>query len=234
MAPFLDPTQLKLYTLIWRRFVASQMAPAIQNLTTVDVVIGGNDAQEYTFRATATVPVFAGFSKVYKDAKKSKDESREAEVLGSLKTGDPLTIRDFKTEQKFTEPPPRYSEAALIKELEENGIGRPSTYATILRTIQDRDYVNREQGKLIPTELGFSVNDFLVERLPELFDVGFTARMEQELDEIEEGKVSWTDMMADFYAKFSPWLEDARNSDAPPPEELFSSPAAPPREKFVY
>ena len=219
MAPFLDPTQLKLYTLIWRRFVASQMAPAIQNLTTVDVVIGGNDAQEHTFRATATVPVFAGFSKVYEDAKKSKDESREAEVLGSLKTGDPLTIRDFKTEQKFTEPPPRYSEAALIKELEENGIGRPSTYATILRTIQDRDYVNREQGKLIPTELGFSVNDFLVERLPELFDVGFTARMEQELDEIEEGKVSWTDMMADFYAKFSPWLEDARNSDAPPPEE---------------
>ena len=219
MEPFLDSSQFRLYALIWRRFTASQMAPAIQNLTTVDVVLGGSDSHAYTFRATASVPVFAGFSKVYEDEKKTKSESREAEVLGSLKSGDPLTIKEFETEQKFTEPPPRYSEAALIKELEENGIGRPSTYATTLRTIQDRAYVDREQGKLIPTELGFRVNDFLVGRLPELFDVGFTAKMEQELDEIEEGKVSWTDMMADFYAKFSPWLEEARDFDAPPPEE---------------
>ena len=219
MAPFLDSTQLRLYTLIWRRFTASQMAPAIQNLTTVDVPLGGADSHNYTFRATTTVPVFAGFSKVYEDEKKSKDESREAEVLGSLKTGDPLTIADFGKEQKFTEPPPRYSEAALIKELEENGIGRPSTYATILKTIQDRAYVDRDQGKLMPTELGFRVNDFLVGRLPELFDVGFTAKMEQELDEIEEGKVGWTDMMTEFYAKFAPWLEAARDFDAPPPDE---------------
>ncbi|MDR0932296.1 MAG: type I DNA topoisomerase [Victivallales bacterium] len=237
MAAFLDSTQLKLYTLIWRRFVASQMAPAIQSLSTVDVVIGGRDSHSYTFRATATVPVFAGFSKVYEDAKKSKDESREAEVLGSLKTGDALTIRDVATEQKFTEPPSRYSEAALIKELEENGIGRPSTYATILRTIQDRDYVNREQGKLIPTELGFQVNDFLVGRLPALFDVGFTAQMEQELDEIEEGKISWTDMMTDFYSKFSPWLDAAKVSDAPSANEaetllkLFDGVAFAPPEK---
>ncbi len=216
MAPFLDPMQLKLYSLIWRRFVASQMTPAVQNLTTVDVGIHGADSHTYTFRATATVPVFPGFSRVYEEVAKKKDELAEAAVLGRLKEGAPLTIRDFEKEQKFTEPPPRYSEAALIKELEENGIGRPSTYATILRTIQDRDYVSRDHGKLVPTELGFSVNDYLVERLPALFDVGFTARMEKELDEIEEGKVRWTEMMADFYSKFAPWLAEAKNSDMLP------------------
>ncbi len=215
MAPYLDASQLKLYTLIWRRFVASQMTPAIQNLTTVDVPIDGADGREYTFRATATVPVFAGFTRVYEEVARKKDESREAEVLGALAAGDPLSIAKAEKEQKFTEPPPRYSEATLIKELEENGIGRPSTYATILRTIQDRDYVSREQGKLIPTELGFRVNDFLVGRLPALFDVGFTANMEKELDEIEEGKLSWVQMMEEFYSKFAPWVEEAKNFDAP-------------------
>lgn len=219
MAPYLDPMQLKLYSLIWRRFVASQMTPAVQNLTTVDVGVAGADARNYTFRATATVPVFPGFSKVYEEVSKRKDETREAEVLGKLREKQPLSIHDVEKEQKFTEPPPRYSEAALIKELEENGIGRPSTYATILRTIQDRKYVSREQGKLVPTELGFSVCDFLVEKLPALFDIGFTARMEQQLDEVEEGKVGWTDMMADFYAQFVPWLEAAKNSDLPPADE---------------
>ena len=216
MAAYLDPQQLKLYTLIWRRFVASQMTPAVVNLTTVDVGVDGSDGNGYTFRTTATVPVFPGHSKVYEDVAKRKDETQEAAVLGSLRERDPLELRKFDKEQKFTEPPPRYTEASLIKELEENGIGRPSTYATILRTIQDRNYVNREQGKLIPSELGFSVNDFLVERLPALFDIGFTAQMEKELDEIEEGKVGWTQMMEDFYSKFAPWVEDAKNSDAPP------------------
>ena len=219
MAPYLDPMQLKLYSLIWRRFVASQMTPAVQNLTTVDVGVAGADARNYTFRATATVPLFPGFSKVYEEVSRRKDETREAEVLGKLREKQPLSIRDVEKEQKFTEPPPRYTEAALIKELEENGIGRPSTYATILRTIQDRKYVSREQGKLVPTELGFSVCDFLVEKLPALFDIGFTARMEQQLDEVEEGKVGWTDMMADFYAQFVPWLEAAKNSDLPPADE---------------
>ncbi len=219
MAPYLDAQQLKLYSLIWRRFVASQMAPAIQNLTTVDVEIIDASGNHNTFRATATVPVFAGFSKVYEEIAKKKDETREAAVLGSLSENQGLELAEMTPEQKFTEPPPRYSEAALIKELEENGIGRPSTYATILRTIQDRNYVSREQGKLIPTELGFSVNDFLVQRLPALFDIGFTAQMEKELDEIEEGKIAWTEMMADFYAKFAPWLEEARHCDAPPEAE---------------
>ncbi len=219
MAPYLDAQQLKLYTLIWRRFVASQMTPALQNLTTVDVLLCGADSKEYTFRATATVPVFPGFSKVYEDAAKRKDESREAELLGSLKESDVLALGGLENEQKFTEPPPRFSEAALIKELEENGIGRPSTYATILRTIQDRDYVKREQGKLVPTELGFSVNDFLVGRLPALFDIGFTAKMEEKLDNIEEGKIGWVDMMQEFYERFAPWLAGAKEADLLPEDE---------------
>ncbi len=218
VAAYLDSSQLKLYTLIWRRFVASQMSACIQNLTTVDVAINGSDQKAYTFRATATVPVFPGFTQVYNDEGKGKDNSKEAAVLGSLKAQQPLAIAGAEKEQKFTEPPPRYTEASLIKELEENGIGRPSTYATILRTIQQRDYVNRDQGKLVPTELGFRVTDFLVEHLPELFDVGFTAGMERQLDEVEDGNRSWTGMMADFYAKFAPWLDHAKHSDAPAAE----------------
>ncbi len=216
VASFLDEKQLKLYSLIWRRFVASQMTPAVNNLTTVDLLVTGADRNKYTFRATAAVPVFAGFSKVYEDIVKKKDESALATALGGLQNNQELVISDYEKEQKFTEPPPRFTEASLIKELEENGIGRPSTYATILKTIQDRDYVSRDNGKLLPTALGFSVIDFLVERLPELFDIGFTAKMEQQLDEIEEGKVSWIAMMTEFYNKFAPWLESAKHSDAPP------------------
>ncbi len=222
MAPYLDAQQLKLYSLIWRRFVASQMTPAVQNLTTVDVAVAGADSKTYTFRATATVPVFPGFSRVYEDAARRKDESAESAVLGSLAEKDELKLKSFGNEQKFTEPPPRFSEASLIKALEENGIGRPSTYATILRTIQDRDYVNREQGKLVPTELGFSVNDFLVSRLPALFDIGFTAQMETELDEVEEGKIGWVGMMHEFYDRFSPWLAEAREADLLPTSEAES------------
>ncbi len=216
VAAFLDPGQLKLYTLIWRRFAASQMTPSIQDLTTVDVAIGGADGNEYTFRATASVPVFPGFLKVFGDEPRKKDETANAAVLGALKEKQPLTSAEYESEQKFTEPPPRYTEASLIKELEENGIGRPSTYATILRTIQTRDYVQIDQGKLLPTELGFRVTDFLVLHLPELFAVGFTARMEQELDEIEEGKVRYREMLCAFYEKFAAWLLQARQADAPP------------------
>ncbi|MBR7103745.1 MAG: type I DNA topoisomerase [Lentisphaeria bacterium] len=214
VAPFLDAAQLKLYTMIWKRFVASQMTPALLDQTTVDTLVNGSDQAAYTFRSTVSVMVFPGFTKLYDDTVKSKDE--EDTLPDGLKENELLTIRQFDSEQKFTEPPPRYSEAALIKELESNGIGRPSTYATILRTIQDRKYVKREQSKLIPTELGFSVNDFLVEKLPELFDIGFTAQMETLLDKIEEGEISWTGMMAGFYEKFAPWLKAAKESDAPP------------------
>ena len=214
VAPFLDPAQLKLYTMIWKRFVASQMTPAVFDQTSVDVLIKGADKKDYIFRSTASVPVFAGFTALYDDSVKNKEE--EETLPASLTENAVLQLDDFNMEQKFTEPPARYSEAALIKDLESNGIGRPSTYASILKTIQDREYVKREHGKLLPTELGFSVNDFLVEMLPELFDIGFTAEMETQLDDIEEGKISWTGMMADFYQKFAPWVKSAKESDAPP------------------
>ena len=214
VAPFLDPAQLKLYTMIWKRFVASQMTPAQFDQTSVDTLVRGSDSSDYTFRSTASVMVFPGFTQLYDDTVKAKDE--EDTLPDNLNVNDLIDIKKFNSEQKFTEPPARFSEAALIKELENNGIGRPSTYATILRTIQDREYVKREQNKLIPTELGFSVNDFLVEKLPELFNIGFTAQMETLLDKVEEGEISWTAMMADFYEKFAPWLKAAKDSDAPP------------------
>ena len=210
VAQFLDPMQLKLYTLIWKRFVASQMTPARQQLTTVDVEIQGADGRAFDFRSTATVTVFPGFTRLWDDGEKSKEEKENAAVLGKLREGDMPVVKKFDKEQKFTEPPPRYSEAALIKALEENGIGRPSTYATILRTIQERDYVRRDQGKLVPEELGFQVNDFLTDKLPLLFDIGFTAQMETKLDEIEEGKLSWIGMMTEFYRQFVPWLTAAK------------------------
>jgi DNA topoisomerase-1 len=238
MEPYLDASQLKVYTMIYRRFLASQMSPCIQKLTTVDVGIAGGDRNAYTFRATATVPVFDGFTRLYNDdAKPKRDEAETASVLGSLREKERLTAKEFEKEQKFTEPPPRYTEATLIKELEENGIGRPSTYATILRTIQQREYVSRDQGRLVPTELGNKTCDFLVENLSELFNVNFTAEMERELDEIENGTIKWTGMLADFYKKFEGWLDHARHNDAPPEEsaahliaQLEHAEFAPPRK----
>lgn len=222
VAPFLDPMQLKLYTLIWKRFVASQMVPARQQLTTVDVEIRGADGRAFDFRSTATVTLFPGFTRLWDDGEKSKEEKENAAVLGQLREGENPQVRKFDKEQKFTEPPPYYSEAALIKALEENGIGRPSTYATILRTIQDRNYVRREQGKLLPEELGFQVNDFLTDKLPLLFDIGFTAQMETKLDEIEEGKLPWIEMMTEFYKQFVPWLTAAKMRPQMP-EEISAS-----------
>ena len=219
LAPYLDPQQLKLYTLIWKRFVASQMVPAKQELITVDVNINGSDQKSYTFRSTATATTFPGFLKLAGDAAKQEKEECTPELLRKLNSGSIANINKFDKEQKFTEPPPRFTEATLIKQLEENGIGRPSTYATILRTIQERDYVKRELGKLIPTELGFTVNDFLVEKLPSLFDIGFTAQMEQKLDDVESGSLNWVQLMTDFYASFAKWVDDAKNSGAPPVEK---------------
>jgi len=216
VAPYLDAPLLKLYTLIWRRFVASQMSPAVQQLTTADVEITAKDRRVATFRATATVPVFPGFTAVFNDAAKRKDETEEAAILGTLREGDAVEPGEFRQEQKFTEPPPRYTEASLIKELEENGIGRPSTYATIMKTIVLRGYVTRDQGKLVPSELGCRVVDFLVLHLPQLFDVGFTAGMEEKLDAVERGEIGWTKMMHEFYDQFMPWMASAKLADAPP------------------
>lgn len=220
----LDAGQLKLYRLIWRRFLASQMAAAEQLRTTVDVEGCGADSRLYTFRATATVTTFPGFLKAYNieeegSARSEDEDSRDADALGRLREHAPCTLTDTLGEQKFTEPPPRFSEATLIKELESNGIGRPSTYATIVNTIQERAYVNKEKGKLIPTELGFKINDYLVASLPDLMQVGFTADMENQLDGVEEGKIQWTAMLKEFYEKFSRWLADAKNAGAPDAEK---------------
>ena len=223
----LDSQQWKLYNLIWRRFAASQMASCEQLRTTVDVLANGKDGHSYDFRSAATVTTFPGFLRAY-DIKEEgvvneEDEDlRDAEALKDLAAGDTCKFADVLGEQKFTEPAPRFSEATLIKELESNGIGRPSTYATIVNTIQVRKYVSKEKGKLIPTELGFRINDYLVGKLPELFQVGFTADMENKLDSVEEGKVVWTEMMHDFYGKFINWLNSAKTEGAPEGEKAAS------------
>lgn len=215
---FLDPQQLRLYTLIWRRFVACQMAPAQLERTTVDIL--GGERDRFNFRSTATVVKFNGFLRAYNiqeegDAGEEDDDTRNADVLAALKPDEACRLERETAEQKFTEPLPRFSEATLIKELEVNGIGRPSTYATIVNTIQVRKYVSKEKGRLIPTDLGFRINDYLVASLPELFQVGFTASMEKLLDNIEEGEIQWTAMMQTFYEKFSKWLKTAKGAGAP-------------------
>ena len=213
LAGVLDSAQHKLYTLIWKRFVASQMAPAKLKQLAVDVTKTGANGNRYTFRANAQVTLFPGFLAVFPDNKK-EEAQEQMRLLSSLKENELCTAEKITPEQKFTEPPPRYTEASLIKELEENGIGRPSTYATILKTIQARNYVVREKSSLYPSELGFQVNDFLVAALPELFQVDFTRQMEEQLDRIEDGKVKWTNMLHTFYDQFTPWLEKAKAAGA--------------------
>lgn len=216
-AKFLDGPQLKLYALIWRRFVASQMSSARQTRTTVDVDISGADGVDYTMRAVSTVTDFPGFTKVYEDKEGRDGDEAGPKVLSELSEGMACELVALRGDRKETEPPPRFSEASLIRELEANGIGRPSTYASIVNTIQTRKYVLREKGRLFPTELGFSVNDYLIGdgNLAKLFNVKFTANMEEELDRIEEGRLSWTEMLKKFYGDFSAWVESAKFADAP-------------------
>jgi len=203
MKRYLKEDELKLYKLIWQRFVASQMTPAVFDQTSVDIE-ARNDGESFTFRVTGSVLKFEGFLKVYEESKEGKDEEDEAlkHKLPPLEPGQKLTLKALTPEQHFTEPPPRYNEASLVKELEERGIGRPSTYAAILTTIQERQYVQKLGGKFSPTEIGFVVTDLLVKNFPDIFDVAYTARLEEELDEIEDGKEKWTDALADFYKKF--------------------------------
>jgi DNA topoisomerase-1 len=200
---YLQEDEYKVYKLIWQRFVASQMSPAVFDQTTVDIdAKRGNDA--YRFRVTGSVLKFEGFLKVYEEAKDSKDEEEEAlkHKLPVLTEGQKLTLKGLDVEQHFREPPPRFNEASLVKELEERGIGRPSTYSAIISTIQERQYVQKVGGKFIPTEIGFVVTDLLVENFKDIFDLQYTARLEEELDEIEDGKERWTDALAEFYKKF--------------------------------
>ena len=208
---YLKEDEFKVYKLIWQRFVASQINPAVFDQTTVDID-AKSGADTFWFRVTGSVLKFDGFLKVYEESKEGKDEEDEElkHKLPVLEAGQKLTLRELKPEQHFTEPPPRYNEASLVKELEERGIGRPSTYATILGTIQERQYVTKTGGKFLPTEIGFVVTDLLVENFKDIFDPQYTARLEEELDEIEEGKEKWTDALADFYKKFEKDLRYAQ------------------------
>jgi DNA topoisomerase-1 len=208
---YLKEDEYKVYKLIWQRFVASQIMPAVFDQTTVDIDAKAKNGDVFWFRVTGSVLKFDGFLRVYEESKEGKDEEDEElkHKLPALEAGQKLTLKELKPEQHFTEPPPRYNEASLVKELEERGIGRPSTYSAILSTIQERQYVQKLGGKFTPTEIGLVVTDLLVENFRDIFDVAYTARLEEELDEIEEGKEKWTDTLADFYKKFQKDLKYA-------------------------
>lgn len=201
---FLSPDQYRLYRLIWQRAIASQMAAAIMDSTSVDVVAGPEGGEKpYLFRATGSAVKFPGFMVVYTEGKdEGQAEEEEGKTLPPLVEGELLDLIQLLPEQHFTQPPPRYTEATLVKALEEYGIGRPSTYAPTLSTIQDRGYVERVDKKLVPTEIGFLVNDMLVEHFPEIVDVGFTAEMEEDLDEIARGERQWVPVLREFYGPF--------------------------------
>ena len=205
---FLAADEFKLYQLIWQRFVASQMNPAIYDQTTIDITAG-----EYLLRATGSVEKFNGFRAVYeegRDEKVAEDDEELKARLPAVEQGEWLKMRKLLPEQHFTEPPPRFNEATLVKALEEKGIGRPSTYATILSVIQNREYVDKTQGRFYPTDLGMLVCDLLIKSFSDIFDVAYTARMEEELDEVEEGKLAWTDALDEFYKKFKKDLRLAK------------------------
>lgn len=205
---FLGKDELALYKLIWQRFVASQMTPALLDQTTIDISAG----PRYLFRATGSVIKFNGFLAVYEEGKDERDQDDEdqAHKLPRVEEGERLNLNSLTDEQHFTEPPPRYTEATLVKALEEKGIGRPSTYASIMSVIQDREYVHRKDSRFFPSDLGMIVSDLLVGSFDDLFNVQYTAHMEEELDEVEEGKMHWTDTLAEFYEKFTRDLEAAR------------------------
>jgi DNA topoisomerase-1 len=211
VAKYLAEDELKLYRLIWNRFVASQMTPAVFDQTTIDISARGKDSSEYLFRATGSVLKFGGFLKVYEEGKDQSDEEDEEmkHRLPAVAEGEHLKLRGLAPEQHFTEPPPRYNEATLVKKLEADGVGRPSTYASIISTIQEREYVRKEGGRFYPTELGRVVTGLLLENFDDIFDIQYTARMEEELDEIEAGKIAWRVAIGEFYEKFDKDLKHA-------------------------
>ncbi|MDR5684156.1 MAG: type I DNA topoisomerase [Armatimonadota bacterium] len=203
--PYLRADQFKLYKLIWERFIASQMASAVLDTLSVDI-----RAKAYTFRATGQRLKFPGFLSVYRDAAEAGEEEREG-WLPELTVGEVLRLVALTPQQHFTQPPPRYTEATLVRALEEKGIGRPSTYAPTLETIKKRGYVRVEERRLVPTELGRLVDDLLREHFPEVVDVGFTATLEADLDKVEEGKADWVEVVREFY---DPFERDLRRAEA--------------------
>jgi DNA topoisomerase-1 len=211
IASHLTEEQLKLYRLIWQRFVASQMAPAVFDVTTAKIAaVSALTGKTYDFRLSGSVVRFDGFLKIYaSDEEKKDDEDEAANKLPNLDHVKELELDKLDSEQHFTQPPPRYNEASLVKVLEERGIGRPSTYASIINTIQDREYVTKIAGRFYPTEIGMVVCDLLVKNFPYIFNVAYTAKLEEELDEIEEGNEKWTDLLNGFYGHFEDELKDA-------------------------
>jgi len=203
----LEKDMYRLYDLIWKRFVASQMLPAIFDQTTFNITAG-----DALFRSTGSVLKFQGFIAVYMEGTDESGEKDEEEndTLPDLQDGETLDCQQLNPHQHFTQPPPRFTEASLVKELEERGIGRPSTYASIMSVIQDKDYVKKTEGKFHPTQLGTVVNGLLVESFPNIFDISFTAQMESELDDIEEGARPWVTVLNDFYTPFKSRLEIAK------------------------
>jgi DNA topoisomerase-1 len=197
---------LKLYTLIWNRFVACQMVAAVFDQTAIDIAAG-----RVELRASGQVMKFAGFLEVYAETvEDAANEDETGAALPDVKEGDPIRLLEMKPEQHFTQPPPRFSEATLVKELEEKGIGRPSTYAAILSTVQDRGYVEKREGRLHPTELGVMVNGLLVKSFPAIVSTDFTAQMEEQLDRVEDGQADWVKLLEGFYAPFKIDLEKAK------------------------
>ena len=214
IARYLTDEQLKLYTLIWKRFVASQMVPAVYDVTTANIAAESKKTgKTYDFRVSGSVLRFDGFLKVYEVSEDKKDDDDEsANRLPSLDGVKSLGMDELLPEEHATQPPPRYNEASLVKELEERGIGRPSTYASIINTIQDREYVVKHggsRGRFYPTEIGVVVCDLMVKNFPYIFDTQYTARLEEELDDIEEGKEKWTDLLNGFYDHFEDELKVA-------------------------
>lgn len=211
---FLDKDEYRLYALIWNRFLSSQMTPAIYDQTVIDIEGQSNKNVRITFRATGSIIKFQGFMALYLDGQdEGEGEGEEKESilqLQDLKEGDAVKLAEITPSQHFTQPPPRYTDASLIKELEEKGIGRPSTYASILSNLQDREYVERRENKYFPSELGQVVTDLLVDAFPEYLNVEFTAGMENSLDEIEEGRMEYKQTLKEFWKPFEKVLEKAK------------------------
>ena len=214
---YLDPAMFKLYRLIWQRFVASQMESAVFDTLQVEV-IGKTTEHEYLLRASGSAVKFPGFLVVYEEAKnedvKTEEDEENVKIPVGIAEGQSQELVRLIPEQHFTQPPPRFSEASLVQALEENGIGRPSTYAPTISTIQQRGYVERVEKRLIPTDTGLQVNDLMVEYFPEVVDYSFTAHMEEDLDKIADGEMAWTDAIREFY---TPFAEDVKKAQAEMP-----------------
>jgi DNA topoisomerase-1 len=216
LSGFLKRDELRVYQLIWERFVASQMAPALYDQTTVDIeATPARGETRYMLRTTGSVMKFAGYTAVYEegrddDADKTGKNGRPArQLLPALAEGDALDKQSLEAKQHFTEPPPRYTEATLVKALEENGIGRPSTYSSIVETIQARQYVTQSERRFYPTDIGIAVNDLLAEHFKEIMNLQYTAKMEAELDQVEEHQADWVQVLERFYTPFKRDLEEA-------------------------